>query len=93
MRNFIKKIIDSLLIRKSQYRIVHESKQNILDLIYRLHPVKTEYDLIRFGPKGDGGYLLPDNLDNIEACFSPGVFEITKFEYDCYKRYEIIPCR
>jgi hypothetical protein len=86
MKNIIKKIIDTILIRKSQYRIVYESKQNILDLIYRLHPVKTNHKLIRFGPQGDGGYLLPDNLDNIEACFSPGVFEITKFEYDCHEK-------
>ena len=29
--------------------------------------------LKRFGPNGDGGYLMPDDLDGIVACISPGV--------------------
>ena len=29
--------------------------------------------LKRFGPSGDGGYLMPDDLDGIVACISPGV--------------------
>ena len=29
---------------------------------------------------GDGGYLLPDDLNGIEVCFSPGVGKISKFE-------------
>ena len=29
--------------------------------------------LKRFGPRGDGGYLMPDDLNGIVACISPGV--------------------
>ena len=44
------------------------------------------YKLLRVGPNGDGGYLLPDVLSNISACFSPGVGKIHGFEEDLLKR-------
>ena len=43
-------------------------------------------DLIRLGAKRDGGYLVPDDLVEIEACFSPGVSTVSEFEKDCFKR-------
>jgi hypothetical protein len=49
-------------------------------LLRRLHPVKTEHDLIRMGCAHDGGYLIPDDLNGIEACFSPGVDNRATFE-------------
>ena len=52
----------------------------------RLHPVTTEHALIRLGPDGDGGYLVPDDLEGITASFSPGVGAITGFELDCAER-------
>jgi len=36
--------------------------------------------LIRFGANGDGGYLIPDDLRDIEYCFSPGVGTKADFE-------------
>jgi Methyltransferase FkbM domain len=42
-------------------------------LIARLKPVATAGGLHRFGPNGDGGYLMPDDLDGVVACISPGV--------------------
>lgn len=38
--------------------------------------------LIRIGPSGDGGYLLPDDLAGIAACFSPGVAGEIGFDVD-----------
>lgn len=49
-----------------------------------LHPV--EADLIRVGAPGDGGYLVPDVLDGIAACFSPGVGDCSDFELACAER-------
>jgi hypothetical protein len=50
----------------------------------KLYPLENEgMKLVRMGPKGDGGYLVPDDLDGIEACFSPGVSSISGFEKDC----------
>ncbi len=38
-----------------------------------VRPVAVRGGLKRFGPAGDGGYLMPDDLDGIRACISPGV--------------------
>lgn len=53
------------------------------DLVNKLHPISTDKELIRLGPKNDGGYLVPNDLLEIEACFSPGVSVISGFEKDC----------
>lgn len=58
----------------------------IRELITKLRPVETEHRLVRLGPDGDGGYLVPDDLDGIEACFSPGVSTVSGFEKDCAER-------
>jgi hypothetical protein len=42
--------------------------------------------LIRLGPNGDGGYVVPDDLTNVSACFSPGVSDVSGFEKDCANR-------
>lgn len=58
-------------------------KSELARLIRQLHPVSPGIDLIRMGPDGDGGYLVPDDLIEIEACFSPGVAGVSGFERDC----------
>jgi hypothetical protein len=58
-------------------------RTRLLELLQRLHPVVPEQGLRRIGPAGDGGYLLPDDLDGIAACFSPGVGDLSGFELDC----------
>ncbi|MEM7344180.1 MAG: FkbM family methyltransferase [Chloroflexota bacterium] len=52
-------------------------------LLERLYPVSTNKELIRFGPNSDGGYLIPNDLEGIQACFSPGVSDISGFEKAC----------
>lgn len=47
-------------------------------LIADLRPLRS--NLIRIGPSGDGGYLVPDDLDGIEYAFSPGVSDESGFE-------------
>jgi hypothetical protein len=54
--------------------------QSVRRLIERLHPVTTDKELIRIGEEGDGGYLVPDDLDGVVACFSPGVGTVASFE-------------
>jgi len=61
-------------------------KNSVLRLIEKLVPYNVGLDLVRLGHKGDGGYLLPDDLEGIEACFSPGVADVSKFEYDCGRK-------
>lgn len=55
-----------------------------------LRPFATEIPLIRIGDFGDGGYLVPDDLRAIAACYSPGVSQQASFEMDMAKRG--IPC-
>jgi Methyltransferase FkbM domain len=60
------------------------------DFIESLHPVTTDRELIRLGSASDGGYLVPDDLDGIVACFSPGVGKSADFEAAVASRG--IPC-
>jgi len=57
--------------------------RNLRRLIAALSPLSTDKQLVRIGPPGDGGYLVPDDLQNIEACFSPGVSFVSGFEKQC----------
>ena len=61
---------------------INEVKQ----LIELLYPINCKKGLTRLGPEKDGGYLVPDDLDGIEACFSPGVSNVSGFEKDCANR-------
>jgi len=60
--------------------------EELVRLLRRLHPRDSGKSLIRLGPEGDGGYLVPDDLEGILACFSPGVSMISGFEKDCAER-------
>jgi len=51
-----------------------------------LTPYETDTPLIRLGDFGDGGYLVPDDLRAIAACYSPGVSQQVSFEMDMAKR-------
>jgi hypothetical protein len=53
---------------------------DLLELIRKLRPQDCGQRLIRIGGPGDGGYLVPDDLDGIEYCFSPGVNTTSDFE-------------
>jgi FkbM family methyltransferase len=58
------------------------SFDRLSNLVNKLWPVKTKFPLIRIGSENDGGYLIPDDLDGIDACFSPGVDTNASFEQD-----------
>lgn len=62
----------------------------VRDFVARLHPLATEHPLIRMGAHGEGGYLIPDDLEGVVACFSPGVDDRATFETDVIERG--VPC-
>jgi hypothetical protein len=62
---------------------IYERRQAIAKA---LRPFDVGYELIRVGDFGDGGYLVPDDLSGIRACFSPGVSKQASFELDMAKR-------
>lgn len=42
--------------------------------------------VLRIGGSGDGSYFIPDDLDGVTHCFSPGVGPSSKFELDLAQR-------
>jgi len=81
----IKNLLKKTLLYK-WYLLKYEkinSKSEVLNLIKTLHPVAIGQEFIRFGNANDGGYLIPNDLQGIEACFSPGVSSVSDFENDC----------
>ena len=88
IKNLIKKIFEHLgyeIMPLERFSTEMTEKERILSLIGRLSPVITDKELVRIGPKGDGGYLVPNDLEEIVACFSPGVDKSSGFELDCAK--------
>jgi hypothetical protein len=55
-------------------------------LLSKMRPVATDKQLIRIGSQADGGYLIPDDLQGIRYCFSPGVAHSSAFEADLAAR-------
>lgn len=76
-----------LLNRIKAYRLRFSyskpTKQELEELIKSIRPQTTNAQLIRLGEEGDGGYLVPNDLEELEACFSPGVGGRSTFEIDC----------
>jgi len=83
--SFLQKVLSLLTNRTLRIQKILP-KEQVNSLIERLHPIQTQFDLIRLGPNRDGGYLVPDCLEDIVACFSPGVAQVSEFEQDCLKR-------
>lgn len=65
-------------------------KREVLSFMRRTAPVDAGMPLRRIGSSGDGGYLVPDDLDGIAAVFSPGVDATADFEREFADRG--VPC-
>jgi hypothetical protein len=78
------------LLKRGIYVENMTSISKIKDLTKMLSPIKTKYELIRIGGENDGGYLLPNDLIGIDACFSPGVADNASFEHDLFLKTGIL---
>jgi hypothetical protein len=65
------------------------SENGIKAVLELLKPVDNGHHLIRIGGPKDGGYLLPEDLIGVEACFSPGVASNWSFENDLFQKFTI----
>ena len=83
------KIAKPFLSKKNVYITRAVYGDEIKDFAKTLWPVKTEHELIRIGGTKDGGYLVPNDLSGIKACFSPGVSDLADFEKDLLNRFGI----
>src|SRR4051812_33041026 len=83
MRNSDRVVRDSLIraVGRAGYHVTDRTDtEDVLRVLRSLWPVDSGYPLIRLGPDGDGGYLVPDDLDGIKYAFSPGVSTESGFE-------------
>lgn len=77
---FIKNILVSLGRLLNVFPQPLSDRADLLAVLKKLRPVDSGIDLIRVGPESDGGYLIPNDLDGIQALFSPGVSSESRFE-------------
>lgn len=66
------------------------SSSELLTLFGSFRVVDVGVPLVRVGGAQDGGYLIPDDLAGLEACFSPGVANVATFEEAMLSRG--VPC-
>jgi len=83
MRELLKHLAITILARGNAFPTILTDKKLLQTFMHKLFPVSAGMELIRLGPERDGGYLVPDDLVGIEACFSPGVSFVSGFEKDC----------
>ena len=65
-------------------------KESFCSLLRQLYPIKSEFELVRIGGVNDGGYLLPNDFEGVDVCFSPGVANNASFELDLFKKTGIL---
>lgn len=85
-RRLLKDMVFGMLSKVGVHPAMATPRDEIAGLISRLRPVTCDTQLVRLGPAGDGGYLVPDDLEGVGACFSPGVDTVAGFELDCAER-------
>lgn len=90
MLKTIKKLTYQLLLKRHRTIVNTTSATHLREFFNMVRPVVTNHPLIRLGCEGDGGYLVPDDLDGISACFSPGVSVLSDFELALARRG--VPC-
>lgn len=52
----------------------------VAEFMRAVHPRAMTTQLIRVGGVGDGGYLLPDDMEDVKVCISPGVSDEISFD-------------
>lgn len=86
MANIVGEYLKSLLLNQNKLLCKTTDAALVRDFISLLKPITTNHNLVRIGGEGDGGYLVPDDLNNINGCFSPGVCEVANFELEFANR-------
>jgi hypothetical protein len=86
MKNIFKKLVKKILLTQHLQISRNTDKSKLLEFLLSVKPIKTNHTLIRLGGETDGGYLIPNDIENIDKCFSPGVSEVANFENDLTKK-------
>jgi hypothetical protein len=80
MKRKFKSIAGHLLRLSGRHPKILIDPANWIQALEALQPRETGLPLIRIGEIGDGGYLLPDDLDGITTLISPGAGGNASFE-------------
>ena len=83
MKQFRKTCIRKSLSLLGYFPTKKTKQKDLQSLLARLRPMTPEKGLVRIGPNDDGGYVVPNNLDGIQACYSPGVSTESRFDKAC----------
>lgn len=93
VKNFLKRHVFRLLHKFLSNRnfILKKKteKYKIINFFRLIKPVVIQEGLIRVGGPNDGGYLIPNKLEDVNYCFSPGVSDNFSFEMDLFKNNDI----
>jgi hypothetical protein len=94
MRVFLRSFVEKIIYRLGFVVSRRTQRSDIEEFITTLMPKDVGVPLIRLGSSNDGGYLVPDDLNDILALFSPGVGSKWVFETDvlAYGITEIFAC-
>jgi hypothetical protein len=83
-------LLKLLILKYGIFTSRRTDDRNLKKFFALIKPIKIDQGLIRLGDNSDGGYLVPNDLDGICACFSPGVSGEASFEMSLVERG--IPC-
>ena len=92
LKKIAKKLLDRFeinFVRDSKSTLGLTPKKQLREYLENFRPIDNGVPLIRVGEPGDGGYLVPDDLQGIEACFSPGSDMLWTFESQLSSKYGI----
>lgn len=62
------------------------SSEAVRGFVEQLRPHDLGVPLRRIGGLSDGGYLVPDDLEGVSCCFSPGVADTADFEQELFNQ-------
>jgi Methyltransferase FkbM domain len=90
-KGLIVRTLIKALLRKASFRNRLWIEQatppaELQSLIGRLCPHDNSNGMVRIGPAGDGGYLLPDDFEGVVALVSPGVSTECRFDREIADR-------
>ena len=86
LRKKLKKNICKFLLKQDIFTSKKVPDYKVKQILELIKPKKINIEHIRIGGNNDGGYLLPNDFEGIEFCFSPGVGNISYFEKDLAKK-------
>jgi hypothetical protein len=91
MKNMVFDIaqVEAELSRQNCGIALFSDQKDVIETIRILKPYYSGIDLIRVGGDGEGGYLVPDDLEGIKYCFSPGVSDVANFELYLAEKHNI----